>query len=54
LVEKNGGVVDETMKKTTNFLVLADPNSTSSKAQKARKQGTTLISEEDFIKMCGV
>ena len=54
LVEKNGGVVDETMKKTTNFLVLADPNSTSSKAQKARKQGTTLISEEDFVKMCGV
>ena len=53
LVEKNGGIVHENMKKDTTFLVLADPNSTSSKAQKARKQGTTLISEEDFVKMCG-
>lgn len=54
LVEKNGGIVHENMKKDTTFLVLADPNSTSSKAVKARKQGTTLISEEDFVKMCGV
>ena len=54
LVEKNGGTVDENMKKTTDFLVLADPNSTSSKAVKARKQGTTLISEEDFVNMCEV
>ena len=53
LVEKNGGIVHENMKKDTAFLVLADPNSTSSKAVKARKQGTTLISEEDFVKMCG-
>lgn len=52
LVEKNGGIVHETMKKDTSFLVLADPNSTSSKAVKARKQGTTLISEEDFVNMC--
>jgi DNA ligase (NAD+) len=54
LVEKNGGIVHETMKKDTSFLVLADPNSTSSKATKARKQGTNLISEEEFIKMCEV
>ena len=54
LVEKNGGTVDENMKKTTDFLVLADPNSTSSKAVKARKQGTALISEEDFVNMCEV
>ena len=52
LVEKNGGIVHETMKKDTSFLVLADPNSTSSKAVKARKQGTNLISEEEFVKMC--
>ena len=53
LVEKNGGIVHESMKKDTYFLVLADPNSTSSKAQKARKQGTNLLSEDDFVKMCG-
>jgi DNA ligase (NAD+) len=52
LAEKNGGIVHESMKKDTQFLVLADPNSTSSKAQKARKQGTNLLSEEDFVKMC--
>ena len=53
MVEQNGGIVHESMKKDTNYLVLADVNSTSSKAQKARKQGTNLLSEEDFIKMCG-
>ena len=31
------------------YLVIADPSSTSSKAQAARKLGTTLISEEDFL-----
>lgn len=53
LVEKNGGVVHESIKKDTDYLVLADVNSTSSKAVKARKQGTTLLSEDDFVKMCG-
>jgi DNA ligase (NAD+) len=53
LVEKNGGIVHESMKKDTDYLVLADVNSTSSKAVKARKQGTTLMSEDDFVKMCG-
>ena len=53
LVEKNGGIVHESMKKETDYLVLADVNSTSSKAVKARKQGTTLLSEDDFVKMCG-
>lgn len=54
LVEKNGGVVHEGIKKDTDVLVLSDVNSTSSKAQKARKQGITLLSEADFLKMCGV
>lgn len=53
MVEKNGGVIHESMKKDTDVLVLADVNSTSSKAVKARKQGTTLMTEEDFVKMCG-
>ncbi|MBO7692284.1 MAG: hypothetical protein J6T10_06575 [Methanobrevibacter sp.] len=54
LVEKNGGVIHESIKKDTDYLVLADVNSTSSKAVKARKQGTNLLSEDDFVKMCGV
>ena len=52
MVEKNGGVIHESMKKDTDVLVLADVNSTSSKAVKARKQGTTLMTEEDFVKLC--
>lgn len=54
LVENNGGVIHESIKKDTDYLVLADVNSTSSKAVKARKQGTNLLSEDDFVKMCGV
>ena len=52
LVEKNGGIVHESIKKDTDYLVLADVNSNSGKAKKAREQGTTLLSEEDFVKMC--
>ena len=52
LVEKNGGVIHESIKKDTDYLVLADVNSTSSKAKKARAQGTNLLSEEDFVNMC--
>lgn len=35
----------------TDYLVIADPSSGSSKAQKARKYGTSLISEEEFLQM---
>lgn len=54
IVEKNGGIIHESCKKDTNFLVMADKNSTSSKAEKARKNGTTMLSEEEFINMCSV
>lgn len=53
MVEKNGGVVFEGVKKGLDYLVVADVNTTSSKAVKARKEGITLISEDDFVKMCG-
>ena len=48
-----GGSVKNSVGKGLTFLVLADPNSTSSKAQAARRGGTTCISEEDFVKLCG-
>lgn len=51
MVLDNGGQVFDGVKKGLDYLVIADPNSTSSKAVKARKAGITLISEEDFVKM---
>ena len=48
LVEKNGGRVLATVTKDLTYLVIADPESTSSKAVKARKLGTKLITEADL------
>ena len=53
MVKDNGGIVFDSCKKGLDYLVLADPNSTSTKAVKARRDGVNLISEEDFVKMCG-
>jgi DNA ligase (NAD+) len=50
-VTDNGGEVKSSVGKDLNYLVIADPNSASSKAVAARKQGVTLISEEDFLAM---
>ena len=44
-----GADVKSSVGKGLTYLVIADPNSTSSKAQAARKFGTALISEEDFL-----
>lgn len=51
LVRTNGGIVKESVVSGLNYLVLADPNSTSSKANKARKLGVKIISEEEFQRM---
>lgn len=48
-----GGDVKSSVGRGLGYLVIADPNSTSSKAVTARKNGTTCISEEDFLKMVG-
>jgi DNA ligase (NAD+) len=50
-LEAAGYRLVDTVDSSLNFLVLADPDSTSSKAQKARKLNVTLISEEDLEKM---
>lgn len=44
-----GADVKNSVGKGLTYLVIADPSSTSSKAQAARKLGTSLISEEDFL-----
>src|SRR5207237_242606 len=49
LVESNGGRVLSSVTKETTYLVIADPESTSTKAVKARKLGTKLITEEDLV-----
>ena len=46
-----GMVIYETVLTDLDYLVMADPNSTSSKACRARKYGVKLISEDDFLKM---
>ena len=52
MVQDAGGDVKGSVGKGLSYLVIADPqNSTSSKAVAARKNGTTLLSEEDFFNM---
>jgi DNA ligase (NAD+) len=51
LVESKGGRVLASVTKDLQYLVIADPASTSSKAVKARKLGTKLITEEDLMAM---
>jgi DNA ligase (NAD+) len=46
-----GANVKSSVGKGLTYLVIADPNSTSSKAQSARQLGTTLISEDEFLGM---
>lgn len=53
LVEAAGGRVLSSVSKDLTHLVIADPNSTSSKAEKARKLGTKLISEDELMNMLG-
>jgi DNA ligase (NAD+) len=48
-----GGQVKGGVGKGLTYLVIADPNSTSKKAEAARKNGTTCISEDDFLAMVG-
>jgi DNA ligase (NAD+) len=49
LVEKHGGSVLSGVTKELAYLVMSDPNSGSSKAEKARKYGTQCIDEATFM-----
>ena len=51
MVVKAGGDVKSSVGKSLDYLVIADTSSTSSKAQAARKFGTELISEQQFLDM---
>lgn len=52
-VEEQGGINLDSVKKSLDFLVIQDPNSTSGKAKKAREQGIRLISPDEFLTMVG-
>lgn len=52
-VEARGGKVAGSVSKKTNYLVINDLNSTTSKANKARELNVPLISEKDFIERFG-
>jgi len=51
MVESRGGTLLSGVTKDLNFLVMADPNSGSSKAEKAKKYGTQCLNEEQFMAM---
>jgi len=49
MVDKHGGSVLSGVTKELKYLVMADPSSGSSKAEKAKKYGTECINEEQFL-----
>lgn len=53
LIKQHGGTVSSSVSKNTDYLVIADPDSTSTKAQKARKLGVKIISPEELKKLLG-
>ena len=51
MVEQHGGQVLSGVTKELAFLIMADPSSGSSKAEKARKYGTKCIDEKAFLEI---
>lgn len=53
MVENAGHGYTDTFSKTVTHLVAADPDSGSSKLEKAKKAGTQVISEDELVKLVG-
>lgn len=53
IAEAAGATVKGSVTKNLTYLVMADPNSGTTKARAAKKNGTTCISEEEFLAMAG-
>ena len=53
LIESKGGKVTGTVTSKTDYLINNDVQSTSSKNKKARELGIPIVSEEEFLEMCG-
>lgn len=52
-LRKAGFALIDDVSKGLTYLVLADPTSSSSKSEKARKLNISIISEDDLIGLCG-
>lgn len=53
MITDAGGEMKSSVGKNTTYLIVADPGSGSSKIESAKKNGTKILSEEDFVKMLG-
>jgi NAD-dependent DNA ligase len=51
IIESNGGKITTSISKTTDYLVVKDKNDTSSKIEKARELGITIVSKDELEKM---
>ena len=51
MVDQHGGQVLSGVTKDLDFLVMSDPNSASTKAEKAKKYGTSCISPDEFLSL---
>jgi len=47
-IKNNGGFVDGTISKTTNYLVIKDKTKITEKVKKAEEKGVSVITEEEF------
>ncbi len=54
LIAAKGMIPTDSLTKTTDILVVADPDTLSSKAEKARKYGTRIIAERAFWNEAGI
>jgi len=52
MIIDNGGSVKSSVGKGLSYLICEDPSGSSSKLQAARKNGTKLISEKEFLGLC--
>ena|SRR5580765_1952063 len=48
-IKANGGIIHESVSSKTNYLIMADKNSVTSKAKKAQVAGTVLLSYGDVF-----
>jgi DNA ligase (NAD+) len=53
MIEEAGGKMQSSVSAKTNYLVMAKPDSTSKKAQKAMELGTEILGEADLMEMLG-
>ena len=54
IIESNGGSVQTSVSKNTDYLINNDINSTSSKNKKAKELGVRIITEQEFMLMIGM